>query len=84
MARLKHSEVKALSNTLLELHSPGLYADLPARLISLVKRHFSCGNFCWNEFAGRAALRLVHEPKFSGSLDVLNHYIDQHPLAIAL
>jgi hypothetical protein len=84
MARLKHSELKVLSDSLLELYSPGPYADLPARLIALVRRHFSCDNYCWNEFAGKTALRTVHEPDFSGSVHVLNHYIDQHPLATAL
>jgi len=84
MARLNHSELKAFSGALLELYAPGPYADLPARLIALIRRHFCCDNYCWNEFAGQTALRTVHEPEFSGSLHVLNHYIDQHPLATAL
>ena len=84
MARLKHSELQALSKTLLGLYSPGPYGDFPARLIALVRRLFCCDNYCWNEFAGHTALRTVHEPEFSGSLDILNHYIDQHPLATAL
>ena len=84
MARLKHSELQALSKTLLELYSPGPYDDFPAQLIPLVQRHFCCDNYCWNEFAGHTALRTVHEPAFSGSLQVFNHYVDQHPLATAL
>jgi hypothetical protein len=84
MARLKHSELKALGGALLELYAPGPYTDLPARVIALVRRHFCCDNYCWNECAGHTALRTVHEPEFSGSLHVLNHYIDQHPLATTL
>jgi DNA-binding CsgD family transcriptional regulator len=84
MARLNHSELKALSGALLELYAPGPYTDLPARLIALVQRHFCCDNYCWNEFTGHTALRVVHEPAFSGTLEVLNHYIEQHPLATAL
>ena len=84
MARLGNLELKALSQALLDLYLPGTYPAFPARVVALARRLFSCDNYCYNEFAGNRALRFEHEPAFGGSLEVFNHYVGQHPLAIPL
>ena len=38
MARLDHSELKALSDALLALYSPGPHADFPARVFAVLRR----------------------------------------------
>ena len=60
MARLKHSELQALSNTLLELYSPGPLADLPAHIFTALRHHFSCDSYNYDEFVGQIAVRLAH------------------------
>lgn len=82
MQRLTHRELKAVSEALVELYSPAPYAEFPARLIALSRRLFSCENYCYNEFDRDKALRFVHEPAYGGELEVFNHYVGQHPLAI--
>lgn len=84
MQRLKHSELRSLSEALLELYAPRAYADFPARLIGLGRRLFSCDIYGYNEFAGHKAIRAVHEPALSGSLEVFNDYVGQDPSAIPL
>jgi len=68
MARLNHSELKALSDTLLGLYSPGPYADLPAKLFAALRRHFACDKYSYDEFDSERAMRAVHEPEFPGAL----------------
>jgi DNA-binding CsgD family transcriptional regulator len=84
MARLDHSELKALSDTLLALYSPGPYADLPAKLFAALRRHFACDKYSYNEFDLERATRFVHEPEFPGSLEIFNRFLDQHPSVTAL
>src|SRR6516164_3214962 len=51
MARLRHSEVEALSQILLELYSPCSYTDFPVRLFVLLRRCFSFDFFDYREIA---------------------------------
>jgi hypothetical protein len=67
MPRLRHLELRALSDTLLALYSPGPHADLPAKLFAALRRHFGCDN-SYNEFDSESAMRLVYEPEFPGRL----------------
>jgi hypothetical protein len=60
MARLKHSQLQALSNTLLELYSPCLLADLPAHIFTALRHHFSCDSYYYDEFVGQIAVRLAY------------------------
>src|SRR6516225_9088067 len=84
MARLKRSELRALSDTLLALYSPGPHADLSAKLFAALRRHFGCDNYSYNEFDSESAMRFFHEPEFPGGLEILNNFLDQHPSAQAL
>jgi DNA-binding CsgD family transcriptional regulator len=84
MARLKHSELKTLSDTLLALYSPGPYADLPAKLFAALRRHFACDKYSYDEFDSESCMRFVHEPAFPGSLEIFNNFLDQHPSVPAL
>jgi hypothetical protein len=49
MARLNHSELKALSGALLELYAPGPYTDLPARMFTTLRRCLSFDFFDYHE-----------------------------------
>jgi len=49
MPRFKHSELQALSTTLLELYSPGPYADFPARVYTSLRHCLSFDFFDYHE-----------------------------------
>jgi hypothetical protein len=79
MPSLKHSELQALSNTLLELYSPCSRADLPERFFAALERHLSCDSYCYNEFCGQIAVRMAQKPVLRLDATVFNRYVDQHP-----
>ena len=79
MARLKHSELEAFSNTLLELYSPGPQEDLPARILAALERNISCEHRCYHEFSDQIAMRVAHKPSVQIDINAFNQYADQHP-----
>jgi DNA-binding CsgD family transcriptional regulator len=83
MPRLKHSELHALSKTLLELYSPCPQADLPARFFAALKRHLSCDIYCYSEFSHLNAVRMAFEPALRVDTNIFNQYVDQHPTIAA-
>jgi hypothetical protein len=83
MPCLKHSELQALSNTLLELYSPCSQADLPKRFFAALERHLSCDSYCYNEFSDQIAVRMAHKPILRLDTSVFNHYVDQRPTIAA-
>jgi hypothetical protein len=82
MPRLKHAELQALSNTLLELYSPGPLADLPARIFAALERHVSCEHRCYHEFSDQIAV--AHKSSVQIDTATFNHYADQHPTMEAI
>ena len=64
---------------MLELYAPVSYADHPARLFAVLRRHFSCDSYCYDEFIGTAAIRRAHTPELRLDTEVFNRYAAQHP-----
>jgi DNA-binding CsgD family transcriptional regulator len=80
MARLGHSELKAFSEALLELYSPGPHADLPARLFKVLSRCISVDFFAYHEVANDYQNeRLVIYPEYGLDIKVFEAYLYQHP-----
>jgi len=79
MARLKHSELKAFSNTLVELYSPGQQAALPSRVFAALERYLSFEHCCYHEFSDQIAVRVAHKPDLCLDTNIFNQYVDQHP-----
>jgi DNA-binding CsgD family transcriptional regulator len=78
MARLRHSEVEALSELLLELYSPCSYTDFPVRLFGLLRRCFSFDFFDYHEIANNRNERNFVYPEYKPSVGVFGAYA--HPL----
>lgn len=79
MPRLKHSELRAFSQTLVDLYSPGPHAAMPARAFAALERHLSCDHCCYHEFSDQTLVRAVHKPDLPLDTDIFSYYVDQHP-----
>jgi DNA-binding CsgD family transcriptional regulator len=79
MARLNHSERKALSGALLELYAPGPYTDLPARMFTTLRRCLSFDFFDYHEVVNNFEnKRVVAYPDFNPDLQAFASYQHQH------
>jgi len=78
MARLRHSEVEALSQILLELYSPCSYADFPVRLFALLRRCFSFDFFDYHEIANNRNERNFVYPEYKPRVGVFEAYVHPH------
>lgn len=79
MARLKHSELKALSGALLELHSPGPYADLPVRVCRTLRRCLSFDSLAYHEIVDDQNQRAVAIPEMPFDAAAFDACVHQHP-----
>ena len=78
MARLRHSEVEALSEILLELYSSCSYTDFPARLFALLRRCFSFDFFDYHEIANNRNERNLVYPECKPRVGVFEAYVRPH------
>jgi DNA-binding CsgD family transcriptional regulator len=79
MARLNHSEVKALSGALLELHSPGPNADFPSRVAHALRRCLPFDCLAYHESVDNQNQRAVFCPEIPFDAQIFETYLDQHP-----
>ena len=77
MARLRHSELEALSEILLELYSPCSYTDFPVRLFVLLRRCFSFDFFDYHEIANNRNERNFVYPECKPKIGVFK--ASMHP-----
>jgi len=79
MARLNHSELKALSGALLELYAPGPYTDLPARMFTTLHRCLSFDFLGYYEISDNQNQRSVIYPEYPFDNRIFEAYLHQHP-----
>jgi DNA-binding CsgD family transcriptional regulator len=79
MVRLKYSELKALSGALLELHSPGPHADLPARVCRTLRRCLSFDSLAYHEIVDDQNQRAVAIPEIPFDAAAFDACVHQHP-----
>jgi hypothetical protein len=79
MPRLRHLELKTLSEALLELYSPEAYVDLPGRMFFTLRRCLSFDLFGFSEILDSQNERSIIYPKNGLTLQAFAAYLDQHP-----
>jgi DNA-binding CsgD family transcriptional regulator len=79
MARLRHQDLKTLSESLLELYSPGSRADFPDRVSAILRRCFSFDCLAYHEIADNQSQRALTYPEFPFDMEAFAKYLDQHP-----
>ena len=79
MPRLRHFELTALSEALLELHSPGPHADFPARVSAILRRSLSFDCLAYHEIVDNQNQRAIFCPEIPFDAQIFETYLDQHP-----
>jgi DNA-binding CsgD family transcriptional regulator len=79
MARLTHKELKAFSEALLELYSPGRHADFPDRVSAILPRCLSFDSLAYHEIVDNQSRRVRSYPELPFDLKAFETYLDQHP-----
>jgi DNA-binding CsgD family transcriptional regulator len=79
MARLRHQELRALSEALLNVYSPGSYADFPASVSETLRRCLSFDSLAYHEIIDNQNQRalIIPEVPFDGA--AFETYVHQHP-----
>jgi DNA-binding CsgD family transcriptional regulator len=79
MARLRHSELKVLSEALLELYKPGPNSNLPERFFTILRRCFAFDYFAYHEIIDDyQPNRNVIYPEYRLDVKALEAYFHQH------
>jgi hypothetical protein len=79
MPRLRHLELRALSEALLELYSPGPNADLPERFFNILRRCFEFDYFAYHEISDDYhPTRNITYPEYGLDVKALEAYLHQH------
>jgi DNA-binding CsgD family transcriptional regulator len=73
------SFARNLSKALLELHSPGPYADFPTRLFASLRLCFDCDFYSFNEWTDKNVERIEIYPNWDVSLKLFKDYLSKHP-----
>jgi DNA-binding CsgD family transcriptional regulator len=71
------STLRALSQALVELHSPGTNGDFSNRLFACLRTCFSCDFYSYDEFTENAAARIEIYPAVDA--ETLNRWLDRYP-----
>jgi DNA-binding CsgD family transcriptional regulator len=79
MARLRHQQLKALSEALLDAYSPGPIADLPVRMFSTLHRCLSFDFLGYHEITDNQNQRSVIYPEYPFDDEIFATYLHQHP-----
>jgi DNA-binding CsgD family transcriptional regulator len=79
MERLRHHDLKILSESLLELYSPGPHADFPARVSAILARSLSFDCLAYHEIVDGQSQRTVFSPEIPFDTEAFTTYLDQHP-----
>jgi DNA-binding CsgD family transcriptional regulator len=79
MPRLRHLELRTLSEALLELYSPGRNADLPARMFTTLRRCLSFDLLGYHEITDNQNQRSVSYPEYPFDIRIFEAYLHQHP-----
>ena len=79
MARLRHQELKAFSEALLELYSPGPHADFPDRVSAILRRCLSFDLLAYHEIVDNQNQRAIVYPDTPFDMQAFETYLDQHP-----
>ena len=79
MARLKHPELRALSEALLELYAPCSISDFPERLSKILRRCIAFDYFAYHEIRDDYhATRNVTYPEYDLDVPAFAAYLHQH------
>jgi DNA-binding CsgD family transcriptional regulator len=79
MARLRHQELKAFSEALLELYTPGPHADFPDRISDILRRCLSFDLLSYHEIVDNQNQRALVYPDTPFDMQAFDTYLDQHP-----
>jgi DNA-binding CsgD family transcriptional regulator len=79
MARLRHQELKAFAEALLELYSPGPLADFPDKVSAGLRRCLSFESLAYHEIIDNQNQRVISYPEILFDLKAFETYLDQHP-----
>jgi DNA-binding CsgD family transcriptional regulator len=79
MARLRHQELKAFSEALLELYSPRPLADFPDNVSASLRRCLSFDSIAYHEIVDNQNQRAISYPEIPFDLQAFETYLDQHP-----
>jgi DNA-binding CsgD family transcriptional regulator len=78
MARLKHSELRTLSQALLELYASRPGSDLSERFFTIVRRCFTFDYFAYHEISDDLPKRNITYPEYGLDVRALEAYLHQH------
>ena len=86
MARLRHSNIRALSEALLKLYSPVPLSELPNQLLRIVSQFLECDLYSYNEHIGLTNERMETYPDYpdKAKFKLFAEYLPQHPMACAI
>ena len=86
MARLRHSNIRALSEALLKLYSPVPLSELPNQLLQVVSQFLKCDLYSYNEHTGLTNQRMETYPDYpdKAKFKLFAEYLPQHPMARAI
>lgn len=79
MVRLRHQELKALSEALLGLYSPVPHADFPPCVSAILRRRFSFDCLAHHEIVDNQNQRALFSPEITFDIQAFETYLDQHP-----
>lgn len=79
MARLRQIELKALSDALFALYSPGPHTDLPVRMFKALQRCLSFDLLAYHEIWNNQNQRGVSYPEYPFDYQAFDAYLHQHP-----
>jgi DNA-binding CsgD family transcriptional regulator len=79
MARLRHLELRTLSEALLQLHSPGPHDNFPARVSAILRRFLPCDCLAYHEIVDDQNQRGICYPEIPFDTQIFETYLDQHP-----
>jgi DNA-binding CsgD family transcriptional regulator len=86
MARLRHSNIRALSEALLKLYSPVPLSELPNQLLRVISQFLKCDLYSYNEHIGLTNERMETYPDYpdKAKFKLFAEYLPQHPMACAI
>ena len=79
MSRLRHLELRTLSEALLELHSPGPHDDFPARVSAILRRCLPFDCLAYHEIVDNQNQRAIFSPEIPFDAQIFERYLHQHP-----
>jgi hypothetical protein len=77
MERLRHHDLKTLSESLLELYSPGPHADFPVRVSVILARCLSFDCLAYHEIVDGQNQRAVFSPEIPFDTEAFTTYLNQ-------